>query len=182
MKKRILIITLLLAVGAFALAGCSRRNAQNSSSATQKAQSEKVQTSTSAQSDNTQNSAATQSENTQNSAAAQSENTQSSAATQSNYTQNSAVAQSESTQNSTSAQSDQTQNSTRITEEEARRLALDRVPGATENDVRIHLEYDDGIQVYDGEITYNQKEYDFEINADTGEFIEWSEDVADYLD
>ena len=51
-----------------------------------------------------------------------------------------------------------------------------KVPGATENDLRIELDYDDGRYRYEGDIIYQQVEYDFEINADTGEVIEWSEE------
>ena len=62
--------------------------------------------------------------------------------------------------------------------EEATRIALDKVPGATEQDIRINLDYDDGRQKYEGDIIYEQKEYDFEIDANTGEVIEWSEERA----
>lgn len=60
--------------------------------------------------------------------------------------------------------------------EEATQTALDKVPGATEKDIRIKLDYDDGRQKYEGDIIYQQTEYDFEIDADTGEVIEWSEE------
>ena len=60
--------------------------------------------------------------------------------------------------------------------DEATKTALDRVPGATEQDIRIKLDYDDGRQKYEGDIIYQQVEYDFEIDADTGEVIEWSEE------
>ena len=62
--------------------------------------------------------------------------------------------------------------------EEATRIALDKVPGATEQDIRIDLDYDDGRQKYEGDIIYEQMEYDFEIDANTGEVIEWSEERA----
>lgn len=62
--------------------------------------------------------------------------------------------------------------------EEATRIALDKVPGATEQDIRINLDYDDGRQKYEGDIIYEQMEYDFEIDANTGEVIEWSEERA----
>ena len=62
--------------------------------------------------------------------------------------------------------------------EEATRIALDKVPGATEQDIRINLDYDDGRQKYEGDIIYEQMEYDFEIDANTGEVIDWSEERA----
>lgn len=63
-----------------------------------------------------------------------------------------------------------------ISEEDARNAALGRVPGATQNDIRIHLDTDDGKQVYEGDIYYNNTEYEFQIDATTGEFIEWSQE------
>lgn len=65
---------------------------------------------------------------------------------------------------------------TQITIEEASRLALDRVPGSSEKDLKIELDYDDGISKYEGDIVYNQTEYEFEIDANTGNFLEWSEE------
>lgn len=63
-----------------------------------------------------------------------------------------------------------------VSREDAIAAALAKVPGATENDIRIELEYDDGRQKYEGDIIYNQMEYDFEIDANTGEVISWSEE------
>lgn len=63
-----------------------------------------------------------------------------------------------------------------VTQEEAVKLALDRVPGSTEQDLKIELEYDDGYYKYEGDIIYNQIEYEFEIDANTGAFLEWSEE------
>lgn len=70
------------------------------------------------------------------------------------------------------------QNSTdaAVSKEEAIKKALDKVKGATESDIKIRIEQEDGRNVYDGEIIYNQKEYDFEIDAETGEILEWSEE------
>lgn len=63
-----------------------------------------------------------------------------------------------------------------VSREDAMATALARVPGATQNDIRIQLDYDDGRQKYEGDIIYNQMEYDFEIDANTGEVIGWSEE------
>ena len=60
--------------------------------------------------------------------------------------------------------------------EEATKIALDKVPGSTEQDIRINLEQDDGRQKYEGDIIYEQKEYDFEIDANSGEVLEWNEE------
>lgn len=63
-----------------------------------------------------------------------------------------------------------------ISSEQASKLALDRVPGSTEQDLKIELDYDDGYYKYEGDIIYDQKEYEFEIDANTGDFLEWKEE------
>lgn len=91
---------------------------------------------------------------------------------QQNFTQNITpnVAQNQTIeQNNTQAQ-------VAVSLEKATALALSRVSGATENDIQIELDYDDGHYVYEGEILYGQKEYEFEIDANTGTFLEWSEE------
>lgn len=79
-----------------------------------------------------------------------------------------------STQQGSSNTADQTEAA--ISEEEATNLALERVPGASAQDLRIQLEFDDGVHKYEGDIIYDGKEYDFEIDANTGTFLEWSEE------
>ena len=66
-----------------------------------------------------------------------------------------------------------------ISFEEAGQLALDRVPGATAANLKLELDHDDGFLIYEGEIHYNNMEYEFEIDASTGNFIKWSEDHHD---
>ena len=63
-----------------------------------------------------------------------------------------------------------------ISEADAKKAALERVPGAVEQDLRMELEYDDGRYVYEGDIYYQQKEYEFEIDGNTGNFLKWSEE------
>ena len=63
-----------------------------------------------------------------------------------------------------------------ISQDQAVQIALERVPGATEQNMRIKLDYDDGRYVYEGEIRYNYREYDFEIDANSGTILEWSEE------
>ena len=41
--------------------------------------------------------------------------------------------------------------------------------------ISIHKEYDDGRMLYEGEIIYGNTDYDFEIDAQTGDILEWSE-------
>lgn len=63
-----------------------------------------------------------------------------------------------------------------VSQEQAVQIALERVSGATEQDIRIELDYDDGRYKYEGEIRYNNREYDFEIDANSGTILEWSEE------
>lgn len=63
-----------------------------------------------------------------------------------------------------------------VSRDEAVKTALGKVSGATERDIRIELDYDDGRYKYEGDIIYNGIEYDFEIDADNGKIIEWSEE------
>ena len=43
--------------------------------------------------------------------------------------------------------------------------------------IQMELELDDGYYVYEGDIIYQQKEYEFEIDANTGDFLKWSEET-----
>ena len=110
---------------------------------------------------------------------------------QNSGTQSSTGAQDTGTQGNTSggqadsgaAQNQQSQTGTNsadvaVTLEEATAIALERVPGATESDIRIQLDRDDGVYKYEGDIIYEQREYDFEIDANTGTILEWSEERA----
>ena len=73
------------------------------------------------------------------------------------------------------------QQTEQITEAKAKEIALAKVPGATDAHIRqFRKEFDDGREEYEGKIIYNNTEYDFEINAQTGEIITWeTESVFD---
>lgn len=68
-----------------------------------------------------------------------------------------------------------------ITMSEAKEIVLQKVPGATEKDIReFKKERDNGREEYEGAIIYNNTEYEFEIDAQTGEITKWeSESVFD---
>ena len=68
----------------------------------------------------------------------------------------------------------------RMSYDEAANLALARVPGATDRNLRMKRDHDHGIPTYEGKIRYNGYEYEFEIDATTGEFIEWSSESEWY--
>ena len=61
-----------------------------------------------------------------------------------------------------------------LSEADIRKIALAKVPGATENDIRMNLDRDDGRLRYEGKIIYEGMEYDFEIDAYSGAIQELS--------
>lgn len=64
-----------------------------------------------------------------------------------------------------------------IGEEKAKQIALDKVEGASaENLVQFDLDYDDGRWVYEGEIHQGEWEYEFEIDGESGNVIGWEKD------
>ena len=63
-----------------------------------------------------------------------------------------------------------------ISRDDAIQIVLEMVPGASAQNVKIELDEDDGRVRYEGEIYYNNVEYEFELNAETGEILEWSEE------
>lgn len=65
---------------------------------------------------------------------------------------------------------------TDISQEEAIKIALKEVKGAKESDIHIHKDRDDGRDVYEGSILYNEMEYEFEIDASDGKILEWDEE------
>lgn len=74
-------------------------------------------------------------------------------------------------------------NNTKISEEKAKEIALAKVPGATVQDIRqFKKDRDDGRYVYEGEILYNKTEYDFEIDAESGEIISWDQEIEKLFD
>ena len=74
-------------------------------------------------------------------------------------------------------QSSDTTNTRTITEDEAKKIALDKVPGATSEHIReFKTDYDNGKLKYEGKIYYNQKEYEFEIDAHSSTILEWDEE------
>lgn len=67
----------------------------------------------------------------------------------------------------------------RITEEQAKQIALNHA-GLTEEQVTrlyVHFEYDDGRAEYEVEFEQGRMEYDYEIDALTGEIISWDKDT-----
>lgn len=85
---------------------------------------------------------------------------------------------SQSQDNSQNTTANNTGGNVQFSEADAKAAALERVPGATEQDLRMELDHDDGKYIYEGDIIYQQMEYEFEIDANTGKFLKWSEERA----
>lgn len=66
-----------------------------------------------------------------------------------------------------------------ISKEEASKIVLAKVEGATEQNLRIALDTENGQQVYEGKIRFQGMEYEFELNANTGDILEWSKERED---
>ena len=66
-----------------------------------------------------------------------------------------------------------------ISKDKAMSIALAKVSGATSSNIYIELEKDDGRYTYEGEINFNNKEYEFEIDAYTGNILKWEVDSFD---
>lgn len=61
-----------------------------------------------------------------------------------------------------------------ISREKAQQLAQAKAPNATL--VKLEFDFDDGRAVYEGELREGRTEYEFEIDAATGNFIKWEQD------
>jgi uncharacterized membrane protein YkoI len=71
----------------------------------------------------------------------------------------------------------QPNSTTMLSEEDARQIALEQVPGATEvNIVEFRKDPDNTKAEFEGEIHYNGMEYEFEIDAYEGTILEWDEE------
>jgi len=56
-------------------------------------------------------------------------------------------------------------------------IALKKVPGASSSHMKkINLDRENGRMVYEGEIYYNGQEYEFDIDAVTGDIVKWKVD------
>lgn len=61
-----------------------------------------------------------------------------------------------------------------ISAEQAKQIALNKISGATTSNIyEFKLDRDDGRYKYEGKIIYGTFEYEFEIDANTGNIIEW---------
>ena len=66
------------------------------------------------------------------------------------------------------------EDSSKLSETDAKKIALAQVPGAKESDIReFEVDYDDGRLEYEGSICYGEWEYDFEIDGYSGAIRNW---------
>lgn len=64
-----------------------------------------------------------------------------------------------------------------ISEDEAIAIVLDRIDGASSSDiVSFGLDFDEGRWHYQGEVRFDGKDYDFEIDAQNGNVLDWEID------
>ena len=65
-----------------------------------------------------------------------------------------------------------------ISEEKAKEIALDNAKLTMDQVTfkKVEMDFDDGIKKYDIEFYYNNKEYSYEIDANTGSILEYEED------
>ena len=64
-----------------------------------------------------------------------------------------------------------------ISEDQARQAAIDRVPGASAENVAVFLDEDDGRLEYEGHLAYDNMLYEFTIDAYSGAVIEWEAEL-----
>lgn len=70
-----------------------------------------------------------------------------------------------------------------ITQDEAKKIALSKVAGATEKDItKVKKDIDNDREEYDVEIVYDGYEYDFEISAKDGKVFDQSKEKMDAED
>ena len=67
-----------------------------------------------------------------------------------------------------------------VTPDQAKEIVLAKVSGASEQNLRMTAERDGGRIFYEGEVIYNGMSYDFELDAQTGSVLEWSEETLGY--
>ena len=62
---------------------------------------------------------------------------------------------------------------TLISEDQAIQTVLERVPGASSDNLFLHLDEDDGRMEYEGKLIHDNTEYEFTIDAYSGILIDW---------
>lgn len=63
-----------------------------------------------------------------------------------------------------------------LSDAQARQVILERVPGASQDQIRLELDEDDGRLEYEGSLIYDGMEYEFKMDAYSGSILEWEAD------
>lgn len=84
--------------------------------------------------------------------------------------------------NKSSAPNNQNSNNSKITMEQAQEIALKHAKLTSDqvSFIKTDTELENGIEVYNIEFSYENKEYDYKINSSNGEIIEYDSDIEDY--
>ena len=71
--------------------------------------------------------------------------------------------------------SSQAADASQISEDDAKRIALEQAGISEKQASYLHVkkDWDDGYVLYEGKFFYNELEYEFEIDAQTGRILEW---------
>ena len=84
--------------------------------------------------------------------------------------------------NKSSTPNNQNSNNSKITMEQAQEIALKHAKLTSDqvSFIKIDTELENGIEVYNIEFSYENKEYDYKINSANGEIVEYDSDIEDY--
>ena len=84
--------------------------------------------------------------------------------------------------NKSSTPNNQNSNNNKITMEQAQEIALKHAKLTSDqvSFIKTDTELENGIEVYNIEFYYENKEYDYKINSANGEIVEYDSDIEDY--
>lgn len=84
--------------------------------------------------------------------------------------------------NKSSTPNNQNSNTSKITMEQAQEIALKHAKLTSDqvSFIKTDTELENGIEVYNIEFSYENKEYDYKINSANGEIVEYDSDIEDY--
>lgn len=66
-----------------------------------------------------------------------------------------------------------------VSQEDAQIIAASKIPGSSREDIRIQEEGDDGRTRYEGWCQFDNMEYEFEMDPETGIIFDWNADLQD---
>ena len=66
-----------------------------------------------------------------------------------------------------------------VSQEDAKVIAASKIPGSSREDIRIQEEGDDGRTRYEGWCQFDNMEYEFEMDPETGIIFDWNADLQE---